>query len=92
MDGFVSVFPNPVRDILTVVIDDTGYVQNLRSRSAPTFDVRLYSRQGNLLQQRKTKGGTVEFNVFNLPNGLYIVHVYDGINPMPVMRAVVVER
>jgi len=66
------VYPNPVSGILTVEIDATS-VQNmgLRSKYNPDYDLRLYDGQGNLLQQQQTKGGTVQFNVSNLTNGVY---------------------
>jgi len=57
-----------------------------------SFDVRLYDVQGNLLRQQKTKGGTVEFNVANLPDNIYYLHVYDGVNSTPVMQQIVVEH
>ena len=75
-------YPNPVSNTLYV---ETGE-QNA------TFDIRLYDGQGNLLRQKKTHSGTVQFSVSNLPNGLYYLHIYDGINETPNMRQIVVEH
>ena len=55
-------------------------------------NIRLYDRQGNLLRQQKTNGGTVQFNVSDLPYGVYYLHVYDGVNENPEMRLVIVEQ
>ena len=60
--------------------------------SDPICDVRLYDGQGNLLRQQKTKGGTVQFNVANLPDGIYYLHVYDVINGKPEMLQIMVEH
>ena len=80
----VKVYPNPTSDILTMEI-------GVESTKA-TYDIRLYDGQGNLLRQQKTKGGTVQFNVSALPNGIYYLHVYDGVSDTPEMRQIVVEH
>ena len=48
--------------------------------------------KNNLLRQQKTKGGTVEFNVSGLTDGVYYLHVYDGVSETPEMRQIVVEH
>jgi len=84
----VSVYPNPVTDIFTVEIgqetseNDQGY----------TYDLLLYDGQGNLLRRSTTQSNTVEFNVSNLPDGIYYLHVYDGVNSTPVMQQVMIEH
>ena len=47
---------------------------------------------GNLLRQKKTKGRTVEFNVANLLDGVYYLHIYDGVSENPEMIPIVVEH
>ena len=61
-------------------------------REEPVYDLRLYDGQGNLLRQQKTKGSTVQFNVSALPNGIYYLHIYDGVSDTPEMRQIVVEH
>ena len=95
--SYITVYPNPVSDVLIVEIDESEAaqyldLQNHRSQSVLTFDVRLYDGQGNLLSKASTKGGTVEFNVSVLPDGFYYLYVYDGISEKPVMQKIVVER
>ena len=84
-------YPNPVDDILTVDLEQQA---NARS-SLPgqtTYDVRLYDGQGNLLRQQSIRGGTVQFNVANLPNGIYYLHIYDRMNSAPEMQQIMVEH
>ena len=87
----ITVYPNPVNDILTVEID-ASVSQGAARSSSPDYDLRLYDRQGNLVQQQKTKGGTVLLHVSNLPNGLYYLHVYDGVNSNPEVFPILVKH
>ena len=92
-NGVISVYPNPTSNILNIKIDE-----EVADRSATviqtgtTYDIRLYDGQGTLLRQRKTKGGVVQFNVSNLLNGIYYLHIYDGVSDTPEMRQIVVEH
>ena len=70
-------------------MQSNGVQQN---NADPVFDVRLYDGQGNLVRQQLTKGGNVEFNVANLPVGIYYLHVYDGVSDKPEVQQIVVER
>ena len=96
--SYLTAYPNPVSDVLYVEIDVDMFLQLQPpqiSGSAPTdvvFDVRLYDGQGNLLRQIFTKGNTEQFNVSNLPAGLYYLHVYDGISDKPEIKQIIVER
>jgi hypothetical protein len=92
----VSAYPNPATSVLNIEIDLTlakapGQAK-AASRQAPAYDIRLYDGQGNLLRQQKTGSGTVQFNVSNLTNGIYYLHVYDGVSAKPDMQQIVVEH
>lgn len=99
---YFSSYPNPASDILNIEIDTQAatQAQSLRQtttngkllKTDPTYDIRLYDGQGNLLRNAKTKGGKVEFNVTNLPNGIYYLHFYDGTDNKPEMRQIVVQH
>ncbi|MDR1153179.1 MAG: T9SS type A sorting domain-containing protein [Bacteroidales bacterium] len=99
---YVSSYPNPASDILNIEIDQqaAAQAQSLRQTSTgakrlktePAYDIRLYDYQGNLLRHAKIKGGRIEFNVANLPNGIYYLNIYDGIHDKPEMRQIVVEH
>lgn len=61
-------------------------------KTGNTYDIRLYDGQGNLLRQTSAKDGTVQFNVSNLPDGIYYLHIYDGVSANPEIHQVVVEK
>jgi hypothetical protein len=83
-------FPNPANDVLNI---ELGNASGEKSQSASlTYDVRLLDAQGNLLRQQTTKGGTVELNVSNLPDGVYYLHIYDGVNSAPEMQQILVQH
>ena len=82
-----NVYPNPVSDILYIELDSPA---NLKV--PPTYDVRLYDSQGNILRQQKAQGGTVQFNVSTLPDGIYYLHIYDGVSETPEMHQIMVEH
>ena len=91
--GNSLAYPNPVSDILSVDVDALAEQSAaVAQRQAPTYDIRLYDEQGNILRQQKAKSGTVQFNVSNLPDGIYYLHIYDSINSIPVMQQIIVEH
>ena len=46
----------------------------------------------NMVRQTTAKGGIVQFDVSNLPYGIYFVHIYDGINNDPEIVKVIIEH
>ena len=96
------MYPNPATDVINIEIDAEAIAQakaleqtltdGKQLKTEQTYDIRLYDGQGNLLRQQKTKGGTVQFNVSALLNGIYYLHVYDGVSDTPEMRQIVVEH
>jgi hypothetical protein len=100
--SYVSSYPNPVSDILQIEIDRQAIarVEALRQTTTdgkslkidPTYDIRLYDGQGNLLRRTATKGGKVEFNVAGLTAGIYYLHIYDGTGNKPEVRQIVVQH
>lgn len=96
-----KAFPNPVSNVLTIEMDQNASTQTATGQTTTgdkvikfgkTYDIRLYDGQGNLLRQTSNKGGTTQFNVSNLPNGIYYLHVYDGVNAQPEVQRIIVER
>ena len=81
------VYPNPANDVIYIDID-----ASIVSKSQTPYDVRLYDGLGNLQRQTFTYGGTVQFNVSNLPEGVYFIHVYDGVNNTPEIFSFIIER
>jgi len=96
-------YPNPVSDVLNIDINQQAIanvkakaqqqgVQRVASDDDPVFDVRLYDSQGNMVRQTDSTGGAVQFNVVNLPVGVYFLHIYDGVSDKPEVQQIVVER
>lgn len=82
-------YPNPVDNILNVDVGSTAGEkgQNL------TYDLRLYSATGNMMRQISNSGcGTVQIDVSNLPDGIYFLHIYDGINGVPEVQQIIVKH
>jgi len=86
-------YPNPASETFSIEIDTEAIARGFEKvNGSITCDIRLYDGQGNLLQQTYSKGGKVEFNVTNLPNGIYYLHVYDGESEKPAMHQIVVQH
>ena len=99
-------YPNPATDILNIELNQETITQNqsqnydleqntINDKSNiidATYDLRLYDNLGNLLRQAVAKDGTVQFNVSNLPAGIYYLHIYDGVSEKPEIHQIMVER
>ena len=99
-----SAYPNPANNILTIEIDEeamdiartianakaTNNGQSLKVN--PAYDIHLYDEQGNLLRQANTRNTMVQFDIANLPNGIYYLHVYDGVSDKPMMQQIIVSH
>ena len=95
-------YPNPASNTLNIEIDQAAYAQAKsleqtttdakQLKQDPAFDIRLYDGQGNIVRRVQNKGGNEQFNVSDLPTGIYYLHVYDGISEKPEMQQIVVER
>ena len=101
--NYVLAYPNPATNILSIEISVELAIQaQLASQVAAgvrggfaistDFDVRLFDNQGNMVRQTTSKGGAVQFNVANLPMGIYHLHVHDGVSKEPEVHQIVVER
>ncbi|MCL1942445.1 MAG: zinc-dependent metalloprotease [Candidatus Azobacteroides sp.] len=98
-----SAYPNPVDDVLNIEINGEAGAQ-IRSMEEQTitgsktilqdatYDIRLYDGMGTLLRRATVKSGKVEFDVSNLADGIYYLHIYDGINEKPEMTQIIVQH
>ena len=87
-DGFILSYPNPVSTILNIEIDPSS----ASGRQQTSYDIRLYDGQGNMLHQAAASGSPVAFNVANLQDGIYYLHVYDQVGGKPFVRQIVVQH
>jgi hypothetical protein len=90
--------PNPVSDVLIVDVDfAVDALKSIASETTEipdniTYDIRLYDTKGALLRRQHAKNGKIEFDVSKLPEGVYFLYIYDGINPKPSMQQIIVQR
>ena len=82
------VYPNPANDILNVEVDyakTQGTIIN--------YDIRLYDGLGNQVRQTTTNRSTIaQVSVSGLPNGIYYLHIYDGVGSKPDIHRIVVQH
>ena len=91
----LSVYPNPASDILNIELGTTTTTIPFRSditSSDNIYDIRLYNDRGNLVRQMTTQGGAIQFDVSNLPTGVYSLHIHDGVSCSPDVRQIVIRR
>jgi hypothetical protein len=83
--GNYSASPNPVNDVLTVSL-------GLFSSSDSSYNIKLYNANGVAVRQATSQGENVYLNVSALPNGYYYLHIFNGNDPQPNMRTIIVQH
>ena len=91
-----TVYPNPVNDILYIGIDQPAilakYAAAGKAAINPTCDIRLYSVMGVQVYKTTTTSNKVQIDVSKLPNGVYFVHLFDGISTYPEVKQVIIKH
>ena len=91
--------PNPVSDILTIDLTQTdtdafgAQTDTERSRSdraSEIFDIRLLNSHGMIVRQQRTQARSIQFDVSNLPEGTYYLHIEH--NGEIEMHQIIVQR
>jgi len=80
--GFLA-FPNPVDNILTINLTQvetpeiwTGTsTSSATIRASEVFYIRLFNAHGMIVRQQRTQARTIQFDVSNLPEGTYYLHI-----------------
>jgi hypothetical protein len=103
----MSAWPNPVSDVLSVLIEEDTEALALfetagatlsgagtAGRAKSVYTIGLYSITGGTpaLQASANEAGTVQLNISSLPNGIYVLHVHDGTANPPLTRRIVVSH
>jgi len=73
--------PNPVSNILTIDLTQAATSTPLsdRGRASETiFDIRLLNSHGMTVRQQRTQARSIQFDVSNLPEGTYYLHIEHG--------------
>ncbi len=100
--SYFIIKPNPVSDVLNIQIDMKAYEDALAFSQVTnndtniqvemSFDIRLYSAVGLIVATATSKGEDTNLNVTHLPNGFYILHIYDNLNETPYVQRIVVQH
>jgi hypothetical protein len=85
LESGISVFPNPVRDILNVQVDLPAAAESLNIRLLNTLGQEVLSSNYGQLQS-----DNIELDMSQLPAGTYLLQVRDG--RAQFTRSVVVQR
>jgi hypothetical protein len=84
-------YPNPANDVLNVEVGST--VSTLERGANVNYDIRLYNGAGIMQRQTGQRGGgTVQIDVSNLPNGVYYLHINDGVSKKPETQQIIVKH
>jgi len=91
VDKSSFVYPSPVSHILNI---DVSQATNTNTHNTNTiYDIRLYSLMGSQVRQTSTNSGTVaQIDVSNLPDGIYFLHIYNGISSTPMVHRIIVKH
>ena len=89
IDKSSLVYPNPVSEILFIDLDNIVRAQN---NTVASYTILLYNSQGNMLHQARAKGGIIQFNISNLANGIYFLHISDGISATSETFKIIVKH
>ncbi|MDR0332047.1 MAG: fibronectin type III domain-containing protein [Dysgonamonadaceae bacterium] len=92
--------PNPVSTILPIQI--TPHPQQIARRTSLMrvngtinelqYDIRLYDSEGNRVRQMASTSNTAQLNISTLPDGDYYLHIYDGIDIVPIVQKIIIEN
>ena len=86
VDKSSSFYPSPVSNILHIDVKQTVSANTV-------YDIRLYSLMGSQLRQLSANSGMVaQIDVSKLPDGIYYVHIYDGISSTPDVYKIVIKH
>lgn len=89
-------YPNPADQ--TLFVDFTSIVEQSANAFSSTtaqqkqYDVRLFNLQGALVRTARSAGERISIDVSGLPNGNYVLHIYDGKEDKPVVQQIIVSH
>lgn len=87
-EEFFIAYPNPANDVLYIEINNSARGLN----GNPAYNIRLYSMLGSMVLSTTTQNNTVQLNISNLPNGIYFLHVFDGVNSVPAIKQIAINH
>jgi hypothetical protein len=88
----INAYPSPGSSVLNVEIDASAYDQGSIAEQ-PVFEIRLISLTGVQILRTTGRGNDVtRLNVSNIPNDIYMLHVYDGTGAKLETRKVILSH
>lgn len=101
--SYSIAYLSPANDVLTVSFNPELVSQTKASlqasasartkfTSAFALTIKLYNDSGTLCREATSAGEDVTFDVSNLKNGLYILHVHDGIAAKPEVQKILISH
>ena len=98
-DFGIEYHPNPVDNELIIDFKINANVQKSANRQSFDISIILFDNMGNIRRESKfthhRQNGNpnpVKFNISNLREGTYHLHIYNGMNKTPQKHQIVVKR
>jgi len=92
-EGNISVYPNPVSDILS--IDISKYNKDSKAvttkKQSENFNIQLYNKSGSLIRSFSANTTVMQLNVADLPNDIYFLHI-NGLGDKPEIRTIIISH
>jgi len=95
-DSPFSFYPNPANDILYISVDQPAMIEKYRAAgkavSNLSYDIRLYNTSGTMALQTTSGSSRIQLSISNIPDGIYFLHLYDGIDNAPEVKQVIIKH
>ena len=89
-------YPNPANDVLYIDVDQPAMIEKYRAAgktvSNLSYDIRLYNTSGTLALQTTSSSNKIQLSISNIPDGIYFLHLYDGIESAPEVKQIVIKH
>ena len=77
--GLSNFFYVRLKDLSdTIAPQENQDVFSRHAASEQVFDIRLFNAHGMIVRQQRTQARTIQFDVSNLPEGTYYLHIEHG--------------
>ena len=91
--SYTVAHPNPASDVLILSFDpDKVAAAKSSSQRSFSLSIKLLDNFGRVCQQTTSNGDIIQLNVSGLSNGMYFLHVHDGITPAPEVHKIIINH
>lgn len=92
----ITAYPSPASQTLyidfAIAKEQLNQALKATSKSTNTYNVHLFNIQGSMVRTAQSAGEEISMDVSGLPNGNYILHIYDGIEKKPITQKIVIKH